>query len=63
MRIFEFYCMYGHSLQITASLLNFLGIVKTVMEESKSFFGLSENISVPLPVVISTGENWADMTP
>jgi hypothetical protein len=55
--------VYLHLLQIATSLLNFLGVVKTVMEESKSFFGLSEDISVPLPVVISTGENWADMTP
>jgi hypothetical protein len=55
--------MHVYSLQTDTSLLNFLGVVKTVMEESKSFFGLSESISVPLPVVISTGENWADMTP
>jgi len=33
------------------------------MEESKLFFGLSENFSVPLPVVISTGETWADLLP
>jgi len=55
--------MHVHFLKIASSFLNFIGIVKTVMEESKSFFGLSKNISVPLPVVISTGGNWADMTP
>ncbi|PNF22499.1 hypothetical protein B7P43_G14844 [Cryptotermes secundus] len=46
-----------------AQLQNVRGIVKTVMEQSKSLFGLSEKFSVPLPVLISTGETWADMTP
>jgi len=55
--------MYVHFLKIATSFLNVTGIVETVMEESKSFFGLSKNISVPLPVVISVGGNWADMTP
>ncbi|XP_069684319.1 uncharacterized protein [Periplaneta americana] len=47
----------------TTELTKVRDIVKRTMEDSSSYFALSENFSVPIPVAILTGEDWANMKP
>ncbi|CAG2060380.1 unnamed protein product [Timema podura] len=37
-------------------------LVKEVMEDNTALLGESQELSIPLPVIITTGKNWADVS-
>ena len=41
-------------------IFHFTETIKNSMEDTKSF-GLPEVFSIPLPVIVSSGDNWAEM--